>query len=508
MAKGMCFRLVCLAALLVNAVGQTIRLVSPLNNGVGRLEVYYNGSWGTVCDDDFVQGDAMVACRQLGQYEPGMTPTYIDEFGFGSGTIWLDDLDCTGNESSLSDCPHVGWGSSNCKHHEDVGIICDENEMTIKLTRYHQRGLLQVYNNGTWGTVCDDNFGQVEASVVCRRLGYQAGKVFVTSRTLPILLDDVQCTMLNTDLKDCKHGQWGSDNCSSSEAVGVECFSFTSGMCATLFSRVLAAIGPSVNYHSKTGNNVNCFSTVVPICSSSKSKFVAQLIKVMLYDIFVMLGISFVQAYSQIRLNSTIPGRGRVEEIHYNVWGTVCSGSSFSTQEAQVVCKMVNLPWTSANVTNSYGPGEGLVWLSNVNCTGTETSLDECSHSGWGTASCSHSSDVGVVCSGATLQIHLEPSGSVLNVILGQVISVVCVVDSLNSPVTSFRWTHNGSSYSGQTFSKTVTSKSDSGTLECSAGNMLASTQISVLYRPVIHLEPSNDTIDVIVGEDLHVDWG
>ncbi|XP_071111387.1 uncharacterized protein [Haliotis cracherodii] len=475
-----------------------------------------------------------------------MTPNYISEFGFGSGTIWLDNLDCNGTESSLSDCPHNGWGSHNCDHLEDVGIICDENEVTIKLTSDYNRGLLQVYHSGTWGMVCDDNFGQVEASVVCRRLGYQAGKVFHANRTLPILLDYVQCTMLNTDLMDCKHSQWGSDNCSSSEAVGVQCFSFTlestaarlvsttntpgegvlelyyegqwGRVCSTGFGveeatvacRMLGhkTIGASSTHHTKTStppvilDKVQCLGTELSFNECLHYPW---------YDVdcstSTVAGIRCPSEYSQIRLNSAIPGRGRVEVQHNNVWGTVCSGSSFSTQEAQVVCKMVNLPWTSANVTNSYGPGEGPVWLSNVDCTGRETSLDECSHSGWGIAiNCSHSSDVGVVCSGATLQIHLEPAGSVLNVFLGQVISVVCVVDYSNSPVTSFRWTHNGSSYSGQTFSKTVTSKSDSGTLECSAGNVIASTQISVLYRPVIHLEPSNDTIDVIVGEDLRVD--
>ncbi|XP_071111385.1 uncharacterized protein [Haliotis cracherodii] len=377
------------------------------------------------------------------QCETGMTPKVMSSFGFGKGKIWLDDLGCTGTESSLSRCSHRGWGTHNCGHGEDVVIICDEKSTAARLvstTNTPGEGVLELYYEGQWGRVCSTGFGVEEATVACRMLGHNTiGASFTRhtkTSTPPVILDKVRCLGTELSFNECLHNPLVNVVCSTTTVAGIRC--------------------PS--------------------------------------------------AYSQIRLSSTIRGRGRVEVLHNNVWGTLCRGSSFSTQEAKVVCKMANLPWTSASVTTSYGPGKGLIWLSNVDCTGTETSLDECSHSGWGTASCSHSSDVGVICSGATLQIHLEPRGSVLNVLLGQVISVVCVVDYSNSPVTSFRWTHNGSSYSGQTFSKTVTSKSDSGTLECSAGNVIASTQISVLYPPVVHLEPSNDTLDVTVGEDLRVE--
>ncbi|XP_046585080.1 B-cell receptor CD22-like [Haliotis rubra] len=104
-----------------------------------------------------------------------------------------------------------------------------------------------------------------------------------------------------------------------------------------------------------------------------------------------------------------------------------------------------------------------------------------------------------------TLRIHLEPPGSVLNVLLGQSISLVCMVDYSNTPVTSFNWTHSGRSYSGQTFSKTITSKSDSGNLACTVQNVMVSTRINVWYPPEVHLEPSTDTITVGVGEDLRV---
>ncbi len=47
----------------------TLRLVNPVNSStgnVGRLEIFFRGQWGTVCDDNFGYTEAAVACRQLG----------------------------------------------------------------------------------------------------------------------------------------------------------------------------------------------------------------------------------------------------------------------------------------------------------------------------------------------------------------------------------------------------------------------------------------------------------
>jgi hypothetical protein len=43
----------------------------------------------------------------------------------GSGRIWLDDVRCVGNESTISDCENIGWGSHNCRHTEDLAITCN-----------------------------------------------------------------------------------------------------------------------------------------------------------------------------------------------------------------------------------------------------------------------------------------------------------------------------------------------------------------------------------------------
>ncbi|XP_052085684.1 scavenger receptor cysteine-rich type 1 protein M130-like isoform X2 [Mytilus californianus] len=93
-----------------------------------RLEIYYNGVWGTVCDDGFDDNDARVVCRQLGFSNGISLGNAVDD---GSGKIWLDDMGCTGSESKLKYCSHAGWGTQNCNHGEDVGILCSNNNSPV-----------------------------------------------------------------------------------------------------------------------------------------------------------------------------------------------------------------------------------------------------------------------------------------------------------------------------------------------------------------------------------------
>ncbi|MDE0421476.1 MAG: hypothetical protein OXK76_11420, partial [Gammaproteobacteria bacterium] len=99
-----------------------VRLVDGSTEQEGRVEIYHNSEWGTVCDDRFVSEDAEVVCRQLG-LTGGETHTRA-AFGAGTGTIWMDDVQCAGSESRLADCPFGGWGLHNCRHTEDVGVSC------------------------------------------------------------------------------------------------------------------------------------------------------------------------------------------------------------------------------------------------------------------------------------------------------------------------------------------------------------------------------------------------
>ena len=89
----------------------------------GRLEVYHNAEWGSVCDDLWDIRDAKVVCRQLG-CGPALSADGSSVFGAGSGPVWLNRVKCRGNEIHLWDCPHSLKNHTDCSHRQHAGVTC------------------------------------------------------------------------------------------------------------------------------------------------------------------------------------------------------------------------------------------------------------------------------------------------------------------------------------------------------------------------------------------------
>ena len=84
-----------------------MRLVGGAKLNQGRVEIFYNGVWGTICHDYFELPEANVVCRQLG-FDGAALALRSAAYGQGKGVIWMDDVSCTGSETAISKCKHRG----------------------------------------------------------------------------------------------------------------------------------------------------------------------------------------------------------------------------------------------------------------------------------------------------------------------------------------------------------------------------------------------------------------
>uniref|UniRef100_A0A8C7EYM8 Lysyl oxidase homolog n=1 Tax=Oncorhynchus kisutch TaxID=8019 RepID=A0A8C7EYM8_ONCKI len=353
----------------------------------GRVEVYYNGEWGTVCDDDFSIHAANILCRELGFVE-AVSWSPSSKYGKGEGRIWLDNVHCSGRERTLAQCKSNGFGVSDCKHSEDVGVVCNQrripgfkfissftNSVEVKRVQiiarirtssiYSQRkrvpiteGYLEVKDGGKWRQICDEEWTEMNNRVICGMYGFPGEKGYNT-KVYKLLAKrrkknywdfGVNCTGNEASLHGCKLGHKvelkGNATCEKGMPVVVSCVPGR-------------AFAPSYNQGFSKAYRVE-------------------------------------QPLVRLRGGANT-GDGRVEVLKNGEWGTVCD-DSWNLKAASVVCRELGFGSAKEALAGGrLGQGMGPVHMNEVECSGFEKSLTEC-YFNRDALGCSHEEDAAVRC--------------------------------------------------------------------------------------------------------------
>ncbi|KAK6169497.1 hypothetical protein SNE40_020540 [Patella caerulea] len=204
-----------------------MRLVGGSGPHEGRVEVFHDNTWGTVCDDNWGDREASVVCRQLGFSPTGAVGLSESKFGQGTGEIWLDNVDCQVSDMILAECSHAGWGDDDCGHTEDASVIC--KDVALVGGSNATEGRVQILHNGSFRRVCRDDFGQEEARVVCRHLGFNSDEldpafnVDFGKGSGPGLVAKIDCKGTELSLTDCKVPEFTFGECSDNHDASVNC---------------------------------------------------------------------------------------------------------------------------------------------------------------------------------------------------------------------------------------------------------------------------------------------
>uniref|UniRef100_A0A8C8G947 Lysyl oxidase homolog n=1 Tax=Oncorhynchus tshawytscha TaxID=74940 RepID=A0A8C8G947_ONCTS len=328
----------------------------------GRVEVYYNGEWGTVCDDDFSIHAANILCRELGFVE-AVSWSPSSKYGKGEGRIWLDNVHCSGRERTLAQCKSNGFGVSDCKHSEDVGVVCNQRripgfnlnvqieEVRIRAI-YSQRkrvpiteGYLEVKDGGKWRQICDEEWTEMNNRVICGMYGFPGEKGYNTK---------VYNLVLRLLAKRRKKNYWDFGvNCTGNEA---------------------SLHGCKLGHKVELKGNATCEKGMPVVVSCVPGR----------------------QPLVRLRGGANT-GDGRVEVLKNGEWGTVCD-DSWNLKAASVVCRELGFGSAKEALAGGrLGQGMGPVHMNEVECSGFEKSLTEC-YFNRDALGCSHEEDAAVRC--------------------------------------------------------------------------------------------------------------
>ncbi|XP_033920487.1 lysyl oxidase homolog 3 isoform X1 [Melopsittacus undulatus] len=378
----------------------------PRKHNEGRVELFYNDEWGTICDDDFTLANAHVLCRHLG-FVAATGWAHSAKYGKGVGRIWLDNVNCAGGEKSIGDCKHRGWGNSDCSHEEDAGVICkderipgfkDSNVIETEPSHVEEvrlravgagarrqlpvtEGIVEVRYKDGWAQICDEGWSSHNSRVVCGMLGFPAEKKVnknfykLASKSQPKQKrrEDVGSKKRLLAERQQLRYRLHSVSCAGTEGHLSMCaFQFYRGNVSAACSGGSAAV-------------VSCVPGPLFATGSAHKKKQRQQRQ--------------QQGQPRIRLKGGAKvGEGRVEVLKGSEWGTICD-DRWNLLSASVVCRELGFGSAKEALTGArMGQGTGPIHMNEVQCLGTEKSLWSCSFKNITQEDCKHTEDVAVRC--------------------------------------------------------------------------------------------------------------
>uniref|UniRef100_A0A8C5KDG9 CUB domain containing protein 3 n=1 Tax=Jaculus jaculus TaxID=51337 RepID=A0A8C5KDG9_JACJA len=383
-----------------------VRLVGIHGNCAGRVELLYQGIWGTVCDDLWDLPEANIICRQLGC---GSAVAALSEahFGEGSGMILLDNMNCTGQEEHLEECSHLGWLSHNCDHREDASVVCSDAEysgiMPTDLPLATMDGSVATGETKCGGVITNSSgairnppMNEMHNNITCV-WEIKANASSHVRLAFPHL--NLDCSNEYFEILDGPP--------SSTKSLGKSCSGFhisfisTSSSMTLVYFRNFNNIGkPFMAYYYSKANEL---TTRTPHLITTPTAM-SQMVPTRPGD------------WPEVRLvGGSSQCSGRVEVLHKGAWGTVCD-DLWDLNEAKVVCRQLGCGQAVSSPGEAhFGPGSGDIFMDNLQCSGVEQYLGQCAHSGWLNHNCGHHEDAGVICSGGSSScggVISSPSGS------------------------------------------------------------------------------------------------
>ncbi|KAG7256396.1 hypothetical protein CRUP_016922 [Coryphaenoides rupestris] len=214
----------------------SVRLQGGRSKLEGQVEVYLGGVWGPICSQGWSDRDASVVCRQLGKGVLTGHARTTPLSPLGVARLHWGAVHCQGAEPALLQCPRTAWNGGECPLAAAVTCSAQQAMVPVRLVGgvSGSEGRVEVFHGGQWGSVCDDQWDDSDAEVVCRQLGLSGvarawGQARYGEGSGRVWLDDVRCTGNELSLEQCAKAAWGDHDCVHSEDAGVSCHTLADG---------------------------------------------------------------------------------------------------------------------------------------------------------------------------------------------------------------------------------------------------------------------------------------